>query len=433
MYPEKKRLGLWGEGPLVGIDWLTYRRSTNQGITTIFRRIENILDFIISVCKDKIHSYQRTMTYEEYKINQSKLFTPPVSDPDNKKWNDEHDGMYIKYEDMYRWCVLQILNEMIQELKVTRNGESGAVVAVDAADASTGESVEPSVAVVSADAPRYPVSISYITHELPIIPLSYDDFNDIINVCNEQPAHQSKLAIYKNISTDLYKVLHSLPEYKTFPFFENVEETKEHELDNTLKMWNASCLSTLDYILQQISSLAPHMIFNYIIQNGRGMRRTKEVNEIEKHFLLKIKEYIDTKRAEFTDAFVMNLIDNIENLGQRRLEHGRDPYISDNLYTTLIDLIKQIFNEWISKKSPEEALQFIKTLDSLKHISIGVKDKLKTEEFFRFQMGAAMAAVDVPPPMGAACNFTMGKLKKKSKRKKSKFTAFSKKGKRGKK
>lgn len=195
---------------------------------------------------------------------------------------------------------------------------------------------------------------TYTDVTLPIVPKTYDEFNEIINVCPRQAEHQSKLLAYKRISNDLYHLIH---EHKndSFPYLLPEDQVTlvpdNTELDTTLNTWKASCLTDLEYTLQQISLIPTSRVFESIKLYGRSLVKDyknshEKMSLINETFLPKI----------VTDLSSKSPIDSIQIIDQHR------DFISKDLYQTLIDLyLPKLIEDLKSKPNPDEIVESIRT------------------------------------------------------------------------
>jgi hypothetical protein len=180
----------------VGLDVLSSLSKQNTiGITSIFVRIENVLDFIICCSSEKLVEYKK-----EYTDEQLQRFVPEGP-------SGNYRGV-LDYEKSYRRCVLDKLHEMIQALRDTH-------------------------------------LVTFTKKMMNIENKTYDEFNSIINVCqNQNPSQRSQTNVhtYNMISYELYHVLHSTGLFSYLLPKERVIQLKDYnELNETMDKWYASC------------------------------------------------------------------------------------------------------------------------------------------------------------------------------------------------
>ncbi len=281
-------------------------QNNTYGITTIFMRIKNVLDFIICISSKKLRMYDPSYTEEQ--------LMDFVPDEPSKLYKDAD---VLKYEQMYRRCVLNKLHDMIHTLQ-------------DAQIAT------------------------YTDVTLPIVPKTHDEFNAIINVCPRKAEHESKLLTYKRISHDLYQLIHK-HKNDSFPYLlpeDQVTLVPDHtELDMTIRIWKATCESDLEYVLHQISRIPESHVFESIKLYGSDLftdykNSPEQTARINHAFLPKI----------VTDLSSQSPIDSIQLIDQHR------DYISTELYQTLIDLyLPTLIKDVASQPNPAEIMESIRT------------------------------------------------------------------------
>ena len=204
--------------PKKGYMYLNYIIN-QQRLDTIFGRLGNVLDLVVAITSPVLNEYDPSFTDE-----QIRCFIP-VRDPNLKydlsvcngatieemmRYNKE--SVYASI--LYRRCLLDIF----YEIKLN---------------------MDP--------------FMKYIPTSKKIIDVSYDEFNQLMNVCNKKRETQDSLHRYREISILFHSVLHSLPTIKYILPNDELDTIRElyqynytnsinnNELDFTLHIWNANC------------------------------------------------------------------------------------------------------------------------------------------------------------------------------------------------
>jgi len=212
----------------VGIDELTSLSGRHtRGITSIFVRIQNVLDFIISCSSQKLVDYKTDYTEE-----QLNAFIPDGPSPIYQR--------VLQYEKAYRRCVLDKLHDMIQALKATH-------------------------------------LVTFTPKMMTIEKKTYDEFNSHINICqNQNPTQraQTNVHTYKIISNELYQLVYAFNSSTgLFPYLlpmDRVIQLKDNELNETMDSWYASCGSkTINAIVVGLRKNPANTIFKQIELYGQ--------------------------------------------------------------------------------------------------------------------------------------------------------------------
>lgn len=321
-YPDKEREG--ESCYLKGIYALQQIANHNsRGITSIFIRIQNVLDFIISISCKKLRDrfcsgcglakktmakyvcqecglklcHEHTLEHIETSGHVLQLMNKefiPKGNPGPFKY-------VLQYEQLYRICVVNKLYEMIQAIE-----DSGLVTFRD--------------------------------KTLPIQSVSYVEFNELVNVCANPAEHQMKLLFYKRISNALYYQFASILTKDEFPYLlPHIDSVRDNEELNTeLSMWKASC-SRLDITLSSISRINP----KYVLENLKTVpkileaykNRPKEVILISQEFLPKIKDYLSNKSKDESLSIIDSFYDILIKLYM--------PYVSEQKSIENKETLKQ--------------------------------------------------------------------------------------------
>lgn len=220
------------------------------GITSIFRRIQNILDFIICVSSKKLRSYT-----EENLDTFIPLITRPGLTP-----------ILLVFERIYR---KHVLNQLIKSITLL-------------------ESIK---------------IIAYTDIELDVTLNTFNEFNQDLSICDRYRNPKTRkdelydnLTNYKHISHELYELLYT---YKRdlFPYLLNPKDIKiiadGKEFDDTLRAWHASCdYSAADKILENISTLPLPNFLSSIKMFSLYKGPVEHKIQIKKAILLRLRQEI---------------------------------------------------------------------------------------------------------------------------------------------
>jgi hypothetical protein len=249
----------------VGLDVLdSLSNKDTRGITSIFVRIQNVLDFIISCSSQKLVDYKTDYTEE-----QLNAFIPDGPSPIYQR--------ALPYEKAYRRCVLDKLHDMIQALQRTH-------------------------------------LVTFTPKMMTIEKKTYDEFNSLIHICQNQKPNQraqSNLHTYKIISNELYQLVYAFNSSTgMFPYLlpiDRVIQLKDNELNEMMDRWYASCGSkSINAVVVGLRRNPANTIFNQIQLYGQQVLVTdyKKYTPLEKQivndlFFEKINEFLsDTSPYE---------------------------------------------------------------------------------------------------------------------------------------
>lgn len=150
------------------------------------------------------------------------------------------------------------------------------------------------------------------------------------------------------------------------------------ELDTTIKMWKASCLTDLEYTLQQISLIPTSRVFesiktfyidlleNYSPQQIIRINQAflpKILNDLSIKSLIESIQIIDEHRDFiFKKLYLPKLLSNKSPIESIKIIDNHSDIIYKDLYQTLIDLyLPKLIEDLKSKPNPDEIVESIRT------------------------------------------------------------------------